>query len=253
MERDFLLFCCQAVWVSFLLATRGHEPGSVSAQILATWCAGVVRPIVCITCLESVVLPARYSRSAHTFLLPQPFPWGSLDLLPLPFYSLLLSDHINLCHSTSHFRPQYAAGPMVIVRTSHVLILNDVVDQCMLPSPIYSWEFHCDERLLVGVELLIPSAVNPGQLEPIFFWCPAYDRINHAHEAVAKEAVRFLQARYGFAVHDYNFAAMIAYRRIARDAIDAAMSASSYVARFRSSYAAIPSHCDDILRICSSL
>ena len=46
---------------------------------------------------------------------------------------------------------------------------------------------------------------------------------------------------------------MMSYRHIAQSAVQAALSASACVARFRSSHGLAVPYCDDILRACSTL
>nr|XP_025879792.1 uncharacterized protein LOC107281996 [Oryza sativa Japonica Group] len=53
---------------------------------------------------------------------------------------------------------------------------------------------------------------------------------------VAHQAVRFLFAKYEFAVHDYNLQTLLLYRQIAASAVDAALTASTHLARFRARY-----------------
>ncbi len=59
---------------------------------------------------------------------------------------------------------------------------------------------------------------------------PAAEPLTVSHEMAAQQAVRFLQAKYDFAVHDYNFKILLSYRRIASSAVNAAITAAACLA-----------------------
>lgn len=61
---------------------------------------------------------------------------------------------------------------------------------------------------------------------------PAAEPLTVSHEMAAQQAVRFLQAKYGFAVHDYNFEMLLSYRRIASSTVDAAITAAACLASY---------------------
>jgi hypothetical protein len=67
------------------------------------------------------------------------------------------------------------------------------------------------------------------------------------------EAVRYLQRRYGFLVRDYNFQSMLAYRTIAKCAVETALLACGCITRYRSCCSHTPPRCDDIIQSCASL
>lgn len=137
---------------------------------------------------------------------------------------------------------------MISIGVSHVSLLNAAAQHCRIPILCYLWEFGED-----GIEVVVPSMAHPSELETIFFWDAATDPLGSAHELVAQQALRCLQHRYGFEVHDYNFRSMLSYRRIAQSAVQAALSASACVARFRSLHGPLVPCCDDIVRACTTL
>lgn len=116
-----------------------------------------------------------------------------------------------------------------------------------------AWEFSSDGTLLAGIEVCLPSIGLCQSSRHYVLWETALAPLQSAHEMVAARALRCLQHRYGFVVHDYNFNSMLAYRRLARDAVQAALSTSGCVAHFRSSHGAFVPWCDNVLRTCSSL
>ncbi|XP_040379124.1 uncharacterized protein LOC121054187 [Oryza brachyantha] len=70
---------------------------------------------------------------------------------------------------------------------------------------------------------------------------------------VAQQAVRFLQAKYGFAIHDYNLQSLLSYWQITASAVDAALTASSHLSRFRARYAPMDLTCEGVLQQCIAL
>lgn len=163
--------------------------------------------------------------------------------------------HLPILSSLIFFPSPIGSGvaAMFAVGVSHVSLLNAAAQHCMIPSIAYLWEFSSDGTLLAGIEVSLPAIGCVGHLDTMFFWETALAPLQSAHEMVAARALRCLQHRYGFVVHDYNFNSMLAYRWLARDAVQAALSASGCVAHFRSSHGAFVPWCDDVLRTCSSL
>lgn len=168
----------------------------------------------------------------------------------------LCSSSLSLKLSPAYF-PSFPVGSIVgnmfAIGVSHVSLLNAAAQHYMLPSLAYLWEFSFDGTLLAGVEVSVPSVCHSDGLETMFFWDMASAPLGTAHELVAERALRYLQHRYGFLVHDYNLNSMLAYRRIAQTAIQVALSASGCIAHFRSSYGPLAPCCEDVLRTCSSL
>lgn len=108
---------------------------------------------------------------------------------------------------------------MFAVGVSHVSLLNAAAQHCMIPSIAYLWEFSSDGTLLAGIEVCLPSIGLCQSSRHYVLWETALAPLQSAHEMVAARALRCLQHRYGFIVHDYNFNSMLAYRRLARDAV----------------------------------
>lgn len=142
---------------------------------------------------------------------------------------------------------------MVNVGVSFVSLLNAVAWHCQLPLVSYLWEIDGNGMLLVGVELALPSEDMAGQIVSKFFWVCASTQTSDSHEMVAHQAVRFLQARYGFIVHDYNLQMLLSYRRIAASAVDAAVTASACLARFQSRYAPTDLSCAGVVQRCNTI
>lgn len=134
---------------------------------------------------------------------------------------------------------------MAAVGVSFVSLLNAVAWHCRLPSVSYLWELDGNDAL--------PSDESPSKTISKFFWIAASDQPIVSHEMVAHQAVRFLQAKYGFAVHDYNLQTLLSYRQIAASAVDAALTASTHLARFRARYGPMDLSCECILRQCIAL
>lgn len=164
-----------------------------------------------------------------------------------------------LCVSTrplkyfSTIRSVSSFSKMAAVGVSFVSLLNAVAWHCRLPSVSYLWELDGNDILLAGVELALPSDESPSKTVSKFFWIAASDQPIVSHEMVAHQAVRFLQAKYGFAVHDYNLQTLLSYRQIAASAVDAALTASTHLARFRARYGPMDLSCECILRQCIAL
>ncbi|BAF04508.1 Os01g0250300 [Oryza sativa Japonica Group] len=105
---------------------------------------------------------------------------------------------------------------MAAVGVSFVSLLNAVAWHCRLPSVSYLWELDGNDAL--------PSDESPSKT-----------------------------AKYGFAVHDYNLQTLLSYRQIAASAVDAALTASTHLARFRARYGPMDLSCECILRQCIAL
>lgn len=156
-----------------------------------------------------------------------------------------------LCVSTrplkyfSAIRSVSSFSKMAAVGVSFVSLLNAVAWHCRLPSVSYLWELDGNDAL--------PSDESPSKTVSKFFWIAASDQPIVSHEMVAHQAVRFLQAKYGFAVHDYNLQTLLSYRQIAASAVDAALTASTHLARFRARYGPMNLSCECILRQCIAL
>lgn len=156
-----------------------------------------------------------------------------------------------LCVSTrplkyfSAIRSVSSFSKMAAVGVSFVSLLNAVAWHCRLPSVSYLWELDGNDAL--------PSDESPSKTVSKFFWIAASDQPIVSHEMVAHQAVRFLQAKYGFAVHDYNLQTLLSYRQIAASAVDAALTASTHLARFRARYGPMDLSCECILRQCIAL
>ncbi len=121
---------------------------------------------------------------------------------------------------------------MVAVGVSFVSLLNAAACHCRLPLVSYLWELDGDGVLLAGVELALPVEAPSCNTVSKFFWVPAAEPLTVSHEMAAQQAVRFLQAKYGFAVHDYNFEMLLSYRRIASSTVDAAITAAACLASY---------------------
>lgn len=156
-----------------------------------------------------------------------------------------------LCVSTrplkyfSAIRSVSSFSKMAAVGVSFVSLLNAVAWHCRLPSVSYLWELDGNDAL--------PSDESPSKTVSKFFWIATSDQPIVSHEMVAHQAVRFLQAKYGFAVHDYNLQTLLSYRQIAASAVDAALTASTHLARFRARYGPMDLSCECILRQCIAL
>lgn len=153
-----------------------------------------------------------------------------------------------------------AVGGMAVVGVSFISLLNAAASHCRLPLVSYLWELDGHGTLLAGVELILPPE-DPasGQAHPSnnlarkFFWVAATDPLIVSHEMVAQQVVRFMQAKYRFAVHDYNFHMLLSYRMVASSAVDAALTAASCLARLQSRYGALDLPCEGVLGQCKSL
>lgn len=156
-----------------------------------------------------------------------------------------------LCVSTrplkyfSTIRSVSSFSKMAAVGVSFVSLLNAVAWHCRLPSVSYLWELDGNDAL--------PSDESPSKTVSKFFWIATSDQPIVSHEMVAHQAVRFLQAKYGFAVHDYNLQTLLSYRQIAASAVDAALTASTHLARFRVRYGPMDLSCECIMRQCIAL
>lgn len=156
-----------------------------------------------------------------------------------------------LCVSTrplkyfSTIRSVSSFSKMAAVGVSFVSLLNAVAWHCRLPSVSYLWELDGNDAL--------PSDESPSKTVSKFFWIATSDQPIVSHEMVAHQAVRFLQAKYGFAVHDYNLQTLLSYRQITASAVDAALTASTHLARFRARYGPMDLSCECILRQCIAL
>lgn len=142
---------------------------------------------------------------------------------------------------------------MSVVGVSFVSLLNAAAHHCRLPFVSYLWEVDGDGVLLAGVELALPVEESICNTVSKFFWVAAAEPLTVSHEMVAQQAVRFLQAKYGFAVQDYNFGLLLSYRKIAAAAVDAAVTASAFLARSQERYGALDLPCQGVIRQCKSL
>lgn len=136
---------------------------------------------------------------------------------------------------------------------SFVSLLNAAASHCQLPMVSYLWELDGDGMLLAGVELVLPAEDLGKSSARKFFWVAATDPLIVSHEMVAQQAVRFLQAKYGFTIHDYNFEMLLSYRKVASSAVDAALAAAACLARFQARYGALDLPCDSVVTQCRSL
>lgn len=129
--------------------------------------------------------------------------------------------HLPILSSLIFFPSPIGSGVAVMfaVGVSHVSLLNAAAQHCMIPSIAYLWEFSSDGTLLAGIEVCLPSIGLCQSSRHYVLWETALAPLQSAHEMVAARALRCLQHRYGFVVHDYNFNSMLAYRRLARDAV----------------------------------
>lgn len=142
---------------------------------------------------------------------------------------------------------------MVAVGVSYVSLLNAVASHCRLPWVSYLWEVDGDGVLLAGVELSLPDEQLGCGTVSKFFWVAAVQPSAVSHEMVALQAVRFLQVKYGFAVHDYNFHMLLSYRKIAASVVDVAITAAAHLARLEARYGPTDLPCENVLKQCNSL
>ncbi|CAM0946936.1 unnamed protein product [Alopecurus aequalis] len=112
---------------------------------------------------------------------------------------------------------------MFTVYSSSVALLEIVASRCCLPFHSYLSEVGGDGSVLGGLELEI-AVLQGARPARFFFWASASVGSRCPYEDSTLQAVLFLQALYGFVVHDFNYEGMLAYREAARSAVVLASS-----------------------------
>jgi hypothetical protein len=88
-----------------------------------------------------------------------------------------------------------------------------------------------DGSVLAGVELELPRDGVAAGPQRKFFWSVVWSGCGclDAYDQAAIQAIRFLQAMFGFVVRDYNYDCMIAYRDSVRSAVLVAVCAAGHL------------------------